>query len=97
YSYTALVLVMNLRTFSSLSKQEQELVLYAAQRAADWGRDFSRGLEEENIQKLLEMGLRIERNPDWYGFRKRVFYEVQEKFAREDGRNLLREIDRKLR
>ena len=97
HSYTALVLVMNLRTFSNLSKQDQELVLYVAQKAADWGRDFSRGVEEENIRKLVEMGLRIERNPDWYGFRKRVFYEVQEKFVREDGRNLLREIDRKLR
>lgn len=97
HSYTALVLVMNLRAFSRLSQQEQEYVMHAAQRAADWGRDFSRNLEENNIRKLSEMGLRIEENPDWLGFRKEVFYMVQEKFVREDGRNLLREIDRKLR
>jgi tripartite ATP-independent transporter DctP family solute receptor len=97
HSYTALVLVMNLSKFKSLSGRDQEFVVNAAQRAADWGRNYSRNLEEQNIRELEKMGLNIERNPDWYGFRKMVFYELQEKFVREDGRNLLREIERRLR
>jgi tripartite ATP-independent transporter DctP family solute receptor len=97
HSYTALVLVMNLRTFSRLSNQDRERVMSTAQRAADWGRDFSRRAEEENLQKLLKMGVKVETDPDWYGFRKRVFYEVQEKFVREEARELLWQIDRTLR
>lgn len=97
HSYTVLALVMNLRKFSRLSGEEQEIVLRAAQSAADWGRKFSRELEERNLHQLEKMGVQIEWEPDWYGFRKRVFYEVQEKFVREDGRYLLQEIDRRLR
>lgn len=97
HAYTALVLIMNLKTFKSLPEDGQKFVMDAAQRAADWGRDYSRGLEEQYIGKMEKMGLRIARNPDWYAFRRVVFYELQEKFVREDGRNLLREIERRTR
>lgn len=94
HSYTALVLVMNARTFQKLRGGDQESVLSAAREAAAFGRGLSRELENNNIRQLEKSGMRIEMNPDWDEFRKRVFYEVQEKFVREDGRRLLDQINR---
>jgi TRAP-type C4-dicarboxylate transport system substrate-binding protein len=97
HSYAALVLVINLNRFKDLSGSEQKIILDAAQEATHYGRSLSRDLEYQNINKLRDRGLAIESNPDWEGFRKKIFYEVQDKYVREDGRKLLREIDRLLR
>lgn len=91
--YTALVLVMNSQTFRELSKRLQGFIEEAAFEAADYGRDLSRKSENEKSDRLQGMDVQIERQPDWDGFRKRVFYEIQEKFVREDGRKLLKEIE----
>lgn len=97
HSYTALVLVMSLKKFSMLSPVDQQNILNAAQKAADWGRNRGRTLEQERIGIFEKMGVKVERSPDWHGFRKRVFYEVQEKFVRKDGQDLLWQIERNLR
>jgi len=97
HTYSVLVLVMNLKNFESLPRQEQEYVMNAAQDAADYGRDLTRNMEEKHIRELKERSVQIENNPDWDGFRREIFYEVQGKFVREDGRKLLREIERYLR
>ncbi len=45
-------------------------------------------MEEENIQMLSKKGMRVT-EADWHSFRKKVFFEIQERFVREEGRRLL--------
>jgi tripartite ATP-independent transporter DctP family solute receptor len=95
--YSTLVLVMNSQRFADLEPRQQRFVIESAFEAAASARNNSRDLENHHIERLREMDVQIEMDPDWDGFRKRVFYEVQEKFVREDGRKLLKEIEGSLR
>jgi tripartite ATP-independent transporter DctP family solute receptor len=97
HAYTTSVLVMNRQAFRGLTTNNQNYVLDAAREASDFGRDRARDLERENINNLRDRGMQVQENPDWQGFRKVVFHQVQEKFVREDGRKLLKEIERYLR
>jgi tripartite ATP-independent transporter DctP family solute receptor len=94
HAYTALVLVMNRETFRSLSNSDRNSLESAAREATEFSRTGARELEMKNIRNLSNRGMQVEEYPDWRGFRKIVFNRVQEKFVREEGRDLLREINR---
>lgn len=93
HAYTTWVLVMNNRKFNQLSKAEQNDVRSAAREATKIGRELARKMERENINNLSRRGMRVS-TPEWLSFHKKVFYEIKERFVREDGRRLLEAIER---
>jgi tripartite ATP-independent transporter DctP family solute receptor len=63
-------LVMNLEKFNALSPKDQAIVLAAGQEACQYGRKMGRAAEEKHLQKAIDHGMVVDKNPDLASMRK---------------------------
>jgi len=63
-------LVMDLNLFNALSPEEQKAVLAAGQEACRYGRKTGRGAEAKHLQKAIDHGMIVDKNPDLDSMRK---------------------------
>jgi tripartite ATP-independent transporter DctP family solute receptor len=57
-------LVMNLKKFNALSPNDQKIVLAAGQEACQHGRKVGRDAEAMHLQKAIDNGMVVDKNPD---------------------------------
>ncbi len=63
-------LVMNLEKFNALSAEDQKIVLAAGQEACQHGRKMGRDAEAMHLQKAIDHGMIVDKNPDLASMRK---------------------------
>ena len=88
--YSPALLLMNLKTFASLSPSEKQAFLDAAQQAGRFEKEHIRKNEAETLQKLEALGMQVTR-PDRTLFRK-AMAPVYEKYQPRFGKKLIQEI-----
>lgn len=57
-------LVMSLKTFNSLSPEDQQKVLAAGKEACQYGRKMGRAAEAKHLQQAIDHGMIVDSNPD---------------------------------
>ncbi len=63
-------LVMNLDKFNDLSSKDQEIVLAAGLEACQYGRKMGRDAEAMHLQKAIDHGMIVDKDPDLASMRK---------------------------
>ena len=85
HAYTASVLVMNLNRFRNLSQRQQNGILEVARDAAKYGRRRNKEIEDKNINRFRNRGLRVLENFEWGERRDKVWDETRKRFIEENG------------
>ena len=87
--YTAEPLLMNLDKFQSLSENQQQAILKAAQEAGDFERELRQQINDGTIQFIKDAGVEVT-TPDLHPFKSAV-QSVYDTYGSRFG-NLLTEI-----
>ncbi len=88
--YTAVVVLMNLKTFKSLPKDLQKVMLDAGKTGGERTRETASKLNNEAIQFMGDRGLKVTR-PDRKPFEERVL-DVYKRFSAQVGQDLINEL-----
>lgn len=88
--YTAVVVIMNLKTFKALPKDLQKVMLEAGKAGGERTRETASKLNNEAIQFMGNKGLTVTR-PDRKPFEERVA-EVYKRFSAQVGQDLINEV-----
>ncbi|MCG0278170.1 MAG: TRAP transporter substrate-binding protein [Thermanaeromonas sp.] len=84
--YSPAPIIMSLKTWQSLSKEDQELLLKTAQELAPWQRKLGRDNEQKILSELEAKGMQIERNIDkalWQKAMQPAFDEFAKQFGKD--------------
>jgi tripartite ATP-independent transporter DctP family solute receptor len=88
--YSPALLLMNLKTFASLSPSDRQVFLDAALKAGHFEKEYIRKNEAETLQKLEALGMQVTR-PDRDLFRQ-AMAPVYQKYQSRFGEALIKEI-----
>lgn len=92
HSYSALIMIMNLKKFDSLTPEQQQIILTTAKEAVELQRKLSVDKEEGFIKELEEKGMKVERNVDIDAFQKAAM-PTWEGYIKSYGDTLIKEIE----
>jgi len=84
--YSPAPIIISLKKWQSLSKEDQELFLKTAQELAPWQRKLGRDNEQKMLSELEAKGMQIERNIDkvlWQKAMQPAFEEFAKQFSKE--------------
>lgn len=91
HAYSALVIVMNLDRFNSLTEEQQQVIQQAAADATNFQRDLSIEKEQQFLDDLEERGMEINTDVDKAAFQEAI-QPVWEAYIAEYGDELIKEI-----
>ncbi len=93
HAYTAAFLVMNDGRFSSLTDEQQAMLLEVGQLAGQMERDLIAEREAASLQAMQDEGLIVIEEPDREAFREAVMEATRAAYVDEFGSDLLDRID----
>ena len=88
--YTALVVMMNLKTFNSLPPDLQDVMMKAAKAGGDRTREVASALNNDSIKFMGDKGLQVT-HPDREAFAK-LSGDIYKKFSAQVGQDLIDKI-----
>lgn len=91
HAYSPLMIAMNLKKYSSLSKANQKIITEVAAEAVAFQRKLSIKKEDTMLSDLTKSGMKINRDVDGAAFQKAV-KPVWKKFIAENGDDLINDI-----
>jgi len=68
--YSPAVLLVSLKKWQSIPKQDQEMLFKAAREVAQYQRKLGRDMEEKQVAELSARGMKVERQIDKAAWRK---------------------------
>jgi TRAP-type C4-dicarboxylate transport system substrate-binding protein len=78
--YSPQLLLMSMKTYKAMPKEDQELVIKTAREMGKFQRKLSRDIEETMIQDMIKQGVVVTRDVDRESFKK-AMAPVYEQFA----------------
>jgi TRAP-type C4-dicarboxylate transport system substrate-binding protein len=84
--YSPAVLIVSLKKWQSMPRQDQEMLLKTAREVAQYQRKLGRDTEEKQIAELADRGMKVERTIDkaaWRRAMQSVISEVAGQFGKE--------------
>jgi TRAP-type C4-dicarboxylate transport system substrate-binding protein len=68
--YSPAVLIVSLKKWQTMPKQDQEMLLKTAREVAQYQRKLGRDMEEKQIAELSDRGMKVEKNIDKAAWRR---------------------------
>ncbi|SMB98468.1 tripartite ATP-independent transporter solute receptor, DctP family [Thermanaeromonas toyohensis ToBE] len=89
--YSPAPIIMSLKKWQTLSKEDQDLFIKTAQEVAPWQRNLGRQNEQKMLSELEAKGMQIERNVDKSLWQK-AMQPAFEEFAKQFGKDKIESI-----
>ena len=94
HAYTVSIVSMNLPKFQSLTPEQQQAILDAAQEAATYQRDLNRQQASQDLATIKEAGVEVVEEVDKDAFKSVVYEPVKATYVEQFGPDLVDAIEK---
>ena len=91
HAYAPMVIMFSLKKWNKIPQKYQEILQDAAQKAAEYERDYDNNNEAVQLKEIESHGMQVIMNPDIAAFRKAV-KPVYDKYENKFGKDLVESI-----